>query len=235
MRAAFGNGEAEYSRIVSKSSAKLLNTLWEKKRIPEEGWPDHALELLLSWLACHDSNNRVDVTTVGAGEREGRVACPFVRKLHCNLSHGIGRSGNITDIQPKALGSSMLACLANEFALHAIQEIGVTACKAAVVVPICTGMALSLCMGSWRRLRPDAKYVVWLRVDQKSCFKSIFHAGYEPIIVDPIRDGDALVTDIETLNRILEQRCDEVCSLFKSNWTLFCASVTLLISNWTSS
>lgn len=104
----------------------------------------------------------------------------------------------------------MLACLANEFALHAIQEIGVTACKAAVVVPICTGMALSLCMGSWRRLRPDAKYVVWLRVDQKSCFKSIFHAGYEPIIVDPIRDGDALVTDIETLNRILEQRCDEI-------------------------
>ncbi|VDL62049.1 unnamed protein product [Nippostrongylus brasiliensis] len=210
MRAAFGNGEAEYSRIVSKSSSKLLNTLWEKKRIPEEGWPDHALELFLSWLACHDSNNRVDLITVGAGEREGRVVCPFVKKLHCNLSHGIGRSGNIADIQPKALGSSMLACLANEFALHALQEIGITSCKAVVVVPLCTGMALSLCMGSWRRQRPSAKYVVWLRVDQKSCFKSIFHAGYEPIIVDPIRDGDALVTDIETLNRILEQRAEQI-------------------------
>ncbi|KAK6046787.1 putative O-phosphoseryl-tRNA(Sec) selenium transferase [Cooperia oncophora] len=124
MRASFGNTEAEYSRMVSKSSAKLLDSLWEKKLIPEDGWPDHALELFLSWLACHDTNNRVDVATVGAGEREGRVACPLVRRLHCSLTHGIGRSGNITDIQPKALGSSMLACLANELALHAIQQIG---------------------------------------------------------------------------------------------------------------
>ncbi|EYC39294.1 hypothetical protein Y032_0664g1317 [Ancylostoma ceylanicum] len=210
MRASFGKGEAEYSRIVSKSSAALLNSLWEKKQIPEDGWPDHALELFLSWLACHDTNNRVDITTVGAGEREGRVVCSLVRKLHCNLSHGIGRSGNIGDIQPKALGSSMLACLANEFALHALQEIGVVTCKAALVVPLCTGMALSLCMGSWRKSRPMAKYVLWLRVDQKSCFKSILHAGYEPLIVDPIREGDALVTDVETVNRMLEQRGEEI-------------------------
>ncbi|CAJ0590922.1 unnamed protein product [Cylicocyclus nassatus] len=210
MKASFGNGEAEYSRIVSKASAKLLNSLWEQKRIPEEGWPEHALELFLSWLACHDTNNRVDIATVGAGEREGRVVCPLVRRLHCNLSHGIGRSGNIGDIQPKALGSSMLACLANEFALHALQEIGIVACKAALVVPLCTGMALSLCMGSWRKARPKAKYVVWLRVDQKSCFKCILHAGYEPLIVDPIREGDALVTDVENVNRILEQRADEI-------------------------
>ncbi|KAK6045421.1 putative O-phosphoseryl-tRNA(Sec) selenium transferase [Cooperia oncophora] len=71
-------------------------------------------------------------------------------------------------------------------------------------------MALSLCMGSWRRLRPEAKYVLWLRVDQKSCFKSIFHAGFEPLIVEPVRDGDALVSDIETVNRILGQRAEEV-------------------------
>ncbi|KAK6049909.1 putative O-phosphoseryl-tRNA(Sec) selenium transferase [Cooperia oncophora] len=71
-------------------------------------------------------------------------------------------------------------------------------------------MALSLCMGSWRRLRPEAKYVLWLRVDQKSCFKSIFHAGFEPLIVEPVRDGDALVSDIETVNRILGQRAEEI-------------------------
>ncbi|ETN81726.1 putative O-phosphoseryl-tRNA(Sec) selenium transferase [Necator americanus] len=71
-------------------------------------------------------------------------------------------------------------------------------------------MALSLCMGSWRKLRPKAKYVLWCRVDQKSCFKAILHAGYEPIIVDPVREGDALMTDVETLNRILEQRGEEI-------------------------
>ncbi|KAJ1365288.1 O-phosphoseryl-tRNA(Sec) selenium transferase [Parelaphostrongylus tenuis] len=210
MRSAFGKSEAEYSSVISKSTSKLLNSLWQKKRIPDFGWPDHALELLLTWLASHDTNNRIDVATVGAGEREGRVACPFVKRLHCNMSHGIGRSGNIMDLQPKAIGSSMLACLANEFALHVIQEIGVTACKAAIVVPMCTGMTLSLCMGSWRRSRPHAKYVLWLRVDQKSCFKSIFHAGFEPLIVEPVRDGDALVTDIETMTRVLKERANEI-------------------------
>ncbi|KHJ91051.1 O-phosphoseryl-tRNA(Sec) selenium transferase [Oesophagostomum dentatum] len=71
-------------------------------------------------------------------------------------------------------------------------------------------MALSLCMGAWRKSRPHAKYVVWLRVDQKSCFKSILHAGFEPIILDPIREGDALVTDVETMNMILEKRAEEI-------------------------
>uniref|UniRef100_A0A158P6F1 O-phosphoseryl-tRNA(Sec) selenium transferase n=1 Tax=Angiostrongylus cantonensis TaxID=6313 RepID=A0A158P6F1_ANGCA len=207
MRSSFKKKEAEYSTLVSKSNSKLLNSLWQKKCIPDYGWPDHALDLLLTWLASHDTNNRMDVATVGAGEREGRVSCSFVRKLHCNLSHGIGRSGNILDIQPKAIGSSMLACLANEFALHALQEIGM---GTAVVVPMCTGMTLSLCMGSWRKLRPHAKYVLWLRVDQKSCLKSIFHAGFEPLIVEPIRAGDALVTDIETVNGILQDRADEI-------------------------
>ncbi|KAE9414950.1 hypothetical protein Angca_009213, partial [Angiostrongylus cantonensis] len=210
MRSSFKKKEAEYSTLVSKSNSKLLNSLWQKKCIPDYGWPDHALDLLLTWLASHDTNNRMDVVSFGAGEREGRVSCSFVRKLHCNLSHGIGRSGNILDIQPKAIGSSMLACLANEFALHALQEIGVTTCRAAVVVPMCTGMTLSLCMGSWRKLRPHAKYVLWLRVDQKSCLKSIFHAGFEPLIVEPIRAGDALVTDIETVNGILQDRADEI-------------------------
>ncbi|CAI4223519.1 unnamed protein product [Auanema sp. JU1783] len=210
MKASFGKQENEYSRIVSKSSNRLLNELWEKKKIPAEGWSEHQLELFLAWLACHDSNNRVDTTPIGAGEREGRVSCPFVQRLHCNMSHGIGRSGNLCEIQPKALGSSMMACLANEFALHALHELGLHSVKSAMVVPLCTGMSLSLCMGSWRSLRPEAKYVVWLRIDQKSCFKSIIHAGFKPIIVEPKREEDALVTDVEAVNTILERRSKEI-------------------------
>ncbi|KJH46026.1 putative O-phosphoseryl-tRNA(Sec) selenium transferase [Dictyocaulus viviparus] len=104
----------------------------------------------------------------------------------------------------------MLACLANEFALDALQEIGITTCKAAIVVPVCTGMALSLCMGSWRKSRPHAKFVLWSRVDQKSCLKSIFHAGFEPLIVEPVREGDALVTDMETVSKMLQERSSEI-------------------------
>lgn len=105
------------------------------------------------------------------------------------MSHGIGRSGNLTEVQPKALGSSMLGSLANDFAHQTLKLLGIstcnynvyfvgfTSCKAAIVVPLCTGMSLSLCMTTFRRQRPSARYVVWLRVDQKSCLKSIMHAG----------------------------------------------------------
>ncbi|CAJ0954502.1 unnamed protein product, partial [Mesorhabditis belari] len=210
MRDAFGRSENEYSRLVAKTNNKMLNQLWEKKKIPEEAWTDHSLELFLAWLASHDTNNRMDMNPLGAGEREGRVKSAFVRRLHCNLSHGIGRSGNLCEIQPKALGSSMLNCLANEFALHSLHTLGLTCARGALVVPVATGMALMLCMGSWRKARPNAKYVVWLRVDQKSCFKSILTAGYEPLVVDPIRVGDALVTDIERLNALVEEKGEEI-------------------------
>lgn len=46
-----------------------------------------------------DSNNFPQ--NVGVGEREGRVACPLVRRRHYGLSHGVGRSGDIAAVQPK--------------------------------------------------------------------------------------------------------------------------------------
>ncbi|CAB3397739.1 unnamed protein product [Caenorhabditis bovis] len=210
MKSSFGKKEGEYSRLVSKSSNKLLNNLWEKKKIPEDGWSEHALDLFLSWLSSHDTNNRVDMMPVGAGEREGRVLNPMVQRLHSNLAHGIGRSGNLLEIQPKALGSSMLACFANEFAMHSLQLLGLTTIRGCIVVPLCTGMSLSLCMSAWRKNRPNAKYVVFHRIDQKSSLKSIYHAGFEPIVIEPIREGDGLITDVETLNHVLEEKGEEI-------------------------
>jgi O-phospho-L-seryl-tRNASec:L-selenocysteinyl-tRNA synthase len=60
----------------------------------------------------------------------------------------------------------------NEFAFA-----GIRSCQAALIVPVATGMALMLCMLSWKQKKPDAKYVIWSRIDQKSCFKSILTAG----------------------------------------------------------
>ena len=47
------------------------------------------------------------------------------------------------------------------------------------MVPMATGMSLVLCMLSMRQHRPEAKYVIWPRIDQKSCIKSIITAGEE--------------------------------------------------------
>ncbi|CAI5979645.1 unnamed protein product [Closterium sp. NIES-65] len=38
---------------------------------------------------------------VGMGEREARCASGLVRRRHFGMTHGMGRSGNIADEQPK--------------------------------------------------------------------------------------------------------------------------------------
>ena len=43
----------------------------------------------------------------------------------CRLSHGIGRSGDITAVQPKAAGSSLILKLTSAFALEIIKLTGI--------------------------------------------------------------------------------------------------------------
>lgn len=55
------------------------------------------------------------------------------------------------------------------------------------MVPMATGMSLVLCMLTLKQERPGAKFVLWSRIDQKSCFKCIitagmnFHISHSPI------------------------------------------------------
>uniref|UniRef100_A0A0N5AP70 O-phosphoseryl-tRNA(Sec) selenium transferase n=1 Tax=Syphacia muris TaxID=451379 RepID=A0A0N5AP70_9BILA len=197
-------------------------------KIPDDGLPVQFIREFINALAGLDSNNQIAVVhdkrtnkfyvkrIVGAGEREGRVVSALVSELHMGLCHGIGRSGNLIERQPKALGSSMFGNLANSLALDAIRHIGIRKVTAALVVPMCTGMTLALCLGSWRRWKPNAKYVVFLRVDQKSGFKAIFFPGLEPIVVDNIFDGDSLVTDVKTLRDILKERSEEILAVLST-------------------
>ena len=49
-----------------------------------------------------------------------------------------------------------------------------------VLVPVATGMALLLVLLTLKQQRPQARYVVWPRIDQKSCFKCMLSAGECP-------------------------------------------------------
>lgn len=42
----------------------------------------------------------------------------------CRFIHGIGRSGDITEVQPKAAGSSIIAKLTTKMVLSLIQSTG---------------------------------------------------------------------------------------------------------------
>ena len=123
----------------------------------------------------------------------------LVARRHYGLGHGIGRSGDLTQVQPKAAGSSLINKLTNSILLDVIKISGVTSVKECFLVPMATGMSLTLAMLSLKRQRPGAKYVVWSRIDQKSCFKSILTAGLEPAIIELIRVGDELQTDLTAM------------------------------------
>jgi len=80
-----------------------------------------------------------------------------------------------------------------------------TSMKKCLVMPVATGMTLSLCMMTLRTQRPAARYVVWSRIDQKSCFKSILTSGLVPIVVETIRVGDALHTDCSRIDAVIAE------------------------------
>jgi O-phospho-L-seryl-tRNASec:L-selenocysteinyl-tRNA synthase len=35
--------------------------------------------------------------------------------------------------------------------------------------------------------RPNAKFVIWSRIDQKSCFKAIITAGFTPVVLELVQ------------------------------------------------
>ena len=73
---------------------------------------------------CISSYNFCFIGNVGGGEREARIASKVVAKRHFYLGHGIGRSGDIAAIQPKAAGSSLIAKLTTSFVLDIIKLAG---------------------------------------------------------------------------------------------------------------
>ncbi|XP_075004965.1 O-phosphoseryl-tRNA(Sec) selenium transferase isoform X3 [Calonectris borealis] len=180
----------------SMSLVAGFDTLYSGK-CPEDGWDESTIELFLHELAVMDSNNFLG--NCGVGEREGRVASGLVARRHYRLIHGIGRSGDISAVQPKAAGSSLLNKLTNSVVLDIIKLAGVRTVTNCFVVPMATGMSLTLCFLTLRHKRPKAKYIIWPRIDQKSCFKSMITAGFEPVVIENVLEGDELRTDIEAV------------------------------------
>ena len=235
---------------------KDYRTLLLHGKVPDQGWPDVQIQHLLytlstldtnhpqalqqqppsfHWISADDNHTFPTSTTApprwcGVGEREGRVYSPWVLQRHAGLSHGMGRSGDLVQPQPKAVGSSVLVQLATQLVQHLVQDdcgLKQTA-RHVVLVPMCTGMTLSLVLSSLRPLQscaavafsmssssvpplPNTNHqkdiVLWSRIDQKSCFKAIAAAGYTCVVLPTQRVAgtDAVGTDLAALQEALEQ------------------------------
>jgi len=185
-----------------RSREMLLKTLLSQRRLPEQGWEEGTVKLILHELAMLDSNTFVG--NAGVGEREGRIICPLVAQRHYGMGHGIGRSGDIAEAQPKAAGSSLIYTLTNALAADALRLAG-AAVSECVVLPLATGMSVTLTLLALRQLHPDGQYVLWPRIDQKSCLKAVVAAGLTPIPIENELQGDELRTDLAALESKMKE------------------------------
>lgn len=106
----------------------------------------------------------------------------------------------------QAAGSSLLARLTGLLAADALRLAGLADLGPVTVLPFATGMAMTMTLLAMRTKRPaSAHYVVWPRIDQKTCLKAINTAGLEVVIVPMARSGDQLVTDCTAIEQTIEQ------------------------------
>ena len=87
-------------------------------------------------------------------------------------------------------------------------------------------MSLTLTMLALKKSRPQAKYVIWSRIDQKSCFKSILTAGLEPAIIELVRAGDELQTDLTAMRDAVTTLAPENVLAILSTTSCFAISST---------
>lgn len=69
-----------------------------------------------------DSNNFP--LNCSVGERESRIISSIVARRHFRMGHGIGRSGDLEEVQPKAAGSSLMYKLSNALVLEVMRYMG---------------------------------------------------------------------------------------------------------------
>lgn len=190
----------------------------------------------------------------GAGEREGRIYSTLVSARHYGLGHGIGRSGDVMEAQPKAVGSSALLRLTLRLVLDAVRRgaglngsVGkgdASSGPAAfgTLLPVCTGMSMALVLSGLRdRARsfdtkvchrenddaiPERNIVLWSRIDQKSCFKAILSAGLKCIVLPTKKnpDTDEVSTDLDALHEALIAHGNRVLAVLTTT-SCFCPRV----------
>ena len=160
------------------SSNSQTKALFHHKRLPNVGWTDVQIQRLLFELSVLDTNCEETVKCqqassssstsfshrwTGAGEREGRIYSPLVSQRHYGLGHGIGRSGDVMEAQPKAVGSSALLRLTLRLTLDAVRRgagLDGTVGKGdnqpsgpaafGTLLPVCTGMTMALVLSGLR-------------------------------------------------------------------------------------
>jgi O-phospho-L-seryl-tRNASec:L-selenocysteinyl-tRNA synthase len=186
-----------------------IKLLFEQRRVPQQGWKDSQIEELLYLLSSMDTDK--DSKAAFVGEREGRVASPLISRLAFGFNHGIGRSGVLTEAQPKAAGGSLLYFFTNKLATDAVKRFGAPNVKKAAVFPMATGMTIALALCAARDLT-GRKEIVYPRIDLKAPLKAIRFAGLQEKIVEGEVKGDSVNVPVEKIEKAVNENTAAIMS-----------------------
>ncbi len=194
---------------VLSTETRPIKLLFEQRRVPEQGWKDSQIELLLNLLSTMDTDK--DSRAACLGEREGRVASPAVSRLASGFHHGVGRSGDLAEAQPKAAGGSLMYFFAHKLSTDAIKRFGAPNIKKAMVFPLATGMTLALALCAARNLT-KGREVVYPQIDHKTPLKAIHLVGLRERIVHGEVYGDGVNVPIEKIQEAVNKNTAAILS-----------------------
>lgn len=100
--------------------------------------------------------------------------------------------------------------------LHAVTKIlNYPSIKDALILPFATGMALTIALLTLKsEAKPEQQYVIFPRIDQKTCLKCIYTSNLKPLIIEPILEGDELRTNLPEIEKMLsseEEKAKILC------------------------
>jgi O-phospho-L-seryl-tRNASec:L-selenocysteinyl-tRNA synthase len=199
------------SLVTYGSQTNLIRSFLKQRKVPESGWPDDVIRLLIKLLSMMDTDK--DLEGIRIGEREARVASPLVSELASGFCHGVGRSGSLISPQPKAPGASILYELTNKCALDALQRLGIPKLRSAFVSPVATGMSIALALAAARDASgSERNIVVFPRVDHDSPLKAIDLVNLKPRTIQGNIYGDAVRIPVDSVAEAIDKKCAAILS-----------------------
>ncbi len=203
-------------QLVLNEFLKPIKILFEQRSVPDEPWTDEQIEFLLQTLSNMDTDK--DRNAARVGEREARIASKIHLRTSAGFCHGVGRSGFLTAPQPKAPGGSIMYEISNYLARSILRNTGLPNIKEAIVVPLCTGMSLSLALGALNPYHSeknliDKRKVLVPQIDHKSILKSIDFMGFKAKIIPGQIFGDAVRIPVEDIKNNYDDDCFAIISI----------------------
>jgi O-phospho-L-seryl-tRNASec:L-selenocysteinyl-tRNA synthase len=178
-------------KLILRDNIKEIEEILNHRTIPKKNLDDEKIRLFLKILSLMDTDK--DPKSIRIGEREGRTSSNIQEELVSGFCHGVGRSGNLIDPQPKAPGASVMYSLTNSILKSFLKNLGLNVY--AMATPVATGMSIALCLSASRK-KYGSNIVIYPYAAHKSPIKAVSFSGLKMRLVETKLYGDAVKVDV---------------------------------------